>query len=143
MERLLVLVILTVIAVGISLMLQRRRPEAPTAPSYRAPGQVDRADFVSEGADRLVVVFTSATCEGCITVWKVVSSMGSTDIAASANIAVQKVEIEETPNLHRRYKIDGVPTTLVIDRDGVVQKSYFGPIPAEVLLLDLAQDGDR
>ncbi len=132
MERLVVLLVLTALAVGVSLVLQRRRPEAPTAPSYRAPVQIDRCDFVSPDVATLVVMFTSVTCDGCVAAWDVVRAAAGeaadSEIAGSKGVVIQKIEIEETPDLHQRYKIDGVPTTLIVDDQGVVLRSYFGPL---------------
>lgn len=114
-------------AVVVALLLQRRRPEPPTAPSYRAPGQVDRDDFTSPTSDQIIIVFTSASCAGCASVWDQVSAV------ASENLAVQNVEVSTDSSLHKRYKIDGVPTTLVVGNDGAVSDSFFGPIPAPEL----------
>ena len=130
MERLVVLLVLTVLAIGISLLLQRRRPEAPTAPSYRSPIQVDRGDFDSPESASLIVMFTSVTCDGCATAWDIVLDVASGTVA-SGTVAIQKIEIEQTPDLHQRYKIDGVPTTLIVDDQGVVLRSYFGPLDRE------------
>ncbi len=121
--QIILLIGLSGVAVVVALLLQRRRPEPPTAPSYRAPGQVDRDDFASPNSDQLVVVFTSSSCAGCASVWDQVAGF------ASESIAVQNVEVSIDSSLHKRYKIDGVPTTLVVGHDGVVSDSYFGPIP--------------
>ncbi len=137
MERLVVLLVLTVLAIGVSLMLQRRRPEAPTAPSYRAPVQIDRGDFDSPDIATLIVMFTSVTCDGCIAAWDIVRDVAS-ETAANGTVVVQKVEIEQTPDLHQRYKIDGVPTTLIVDAQGVVTRSYFGPLDRDEIADQLA-----
>ncbi len=121
--QIMLLIGLSCIAVVVALILQRRRPEPPTAPSYRAPGQVDRNDFASPAADQIVIVFTSSSCAGCASVWDQVTEF------ASESIAVQNVEVSIDSSLHKRYKIDGVPTTLVVAHDGVVSNSFFGPIP--------------
>ncbi len=49
MERALVAVVLVAVAVVIALVLQRRRPDAPTQPTWTVPAQVDRDDFASPG----------------------------------------------------------------------------------------------
>lgn len=127
MTRILVLVLLTAVAIGVAYALQRRRPEPPSAPSYRAPRQVDRNDFEVDPNKTMVVVFTSATCNSCAGVWKTVSAVDH------PRVGVQHVEIQTNPGLHERYKIDGVPTTMIVDPDGVVRGSFFGPFPAEKL----------
>ncbi len=133
MTRIIVLVVLSLAAIGVALLLQRRRPEAPSAPSYRAPRQVDRDDFDVPAELTLVVVFTSATCQSCAGVWDTVTSIERSRTGA------QRVEIQTTPDLHRRYRIDGVPTTLVVDSQGIVTHSFFGPFPAAEL--EAALDG--
>lgn len=132
MTRLVVLLVLTALAIGVSLALQRRRPEAPSAPSYRAPTQVDRSDFAHADVARLVVVFTSATCDSCAAAWEIVSKLGTTAVAT------QELEVQASAALHKRYKIDGVPTTLVVDDQGVVEHSYFGPLDVDQLKIDVA-----
>ncbi len=128
MIRLLVLITLTAIAIGIAWALQRRRPEAPSAPSYRAPRQLDRDDFDVPAELCLVVVFTSTTCDSCPLAWSAVTSIERSGTGA------QRVHVQENPELHKRYKIDGVPTTLVVAPDGVVHASFFGPVDAELIV---------
>lgn len=127
MERLVILIVLTGLAVAVALLLQRRRPDPPSAPSYRAPRQLDRDDFTAPEVPTLVVVFASDTCETCPGVWAVVAPF------ASETVAVQQVTVQTDPDLHKRYRIDGVPTTLVAAADGVVVKAFFGPLSADDL----------
>ncbi len=135
MIRIVVLIVLSLAAIGVALLLQRRRPEAPSAPSYRAPRQIDRNDFDVPAELRMIVVFTSATCQSCSGVWDTVTSI------ERARTGAQRVEIQTTPDLHRRYRIDGVPTTLVVDPEGVVTHTFFGPFPAADLEAALDERG--
>jgi len=127
-ERLLILVGLTVLAIVIAAVLQRRRPDPPSAPSYRAPTQLDRADFASDQSLNLVVLFASKTCNTCPVAWEVIESADLGDICR------ERVDVEDNPALHKRYKIDGVPTTLVVGTDGVVYQTFFGPITGDQLM---------
>ncbi len=127
MERLVILAVLTVLAVGVAFLLQRRRPDPPSAPSYRAPRQLDRDDFVEPDKPVLVVVFASETCETCPGVWATAAPL------ESETIAVQQATVQSDPGLHKRYRIDGVPTTIVAAADGAVVKAFFGPLTAEDL----------
>lgn len=128
MERLIILVVLMGLAVVIALVLQRRRPDPPSAPSYRAPRQLDRDDFLDPMTPSLVVVFASETCESCPRVWELVAPL------ASESVAVQRVTVQADPDLHKRYRIDGVPTTVVASADGVVIKAFFGSLTAADLV---------
>lgn len=127
MIRLVVLVVLVVAAVGLAFLLQRRRPEPPSAPSYRAPVQLDRSDFVGPADLPLVVVFASTTCHSCPGVWEVVEQL------ATDGVVIERVDVQDDPKRHERYKIDGVPTTLVTSPDGSVKASFFGPLAPEAL----------
>jgi hypothetical protein len=127
MERLIVLAVLAALAVGVAYLLQRRRPDPPSAPSYRAPAQLDRDDFDSPERPYLAVVFASTTCNTCPEVWEMI---GSLDLP---QLATQRVDVQDDGELHRRYRIDGVPTTLFADANGVVTSAYFGPFGVEEL----------
>ncbi len=128
MERLIILVVLMGLAVVIALVLQRRRPDPPSAPSYRAPRQLDRDDFEAPTSPILVVVFASETCETCPRVWDLVATL------RSETVATQLVTVQGDPDLHQRYRIDGVPTTVVATADGVVVKAFFGGLTADDLV---------
>lgn len=127
MSRLVILVVLAFVAVIIAAWLQRRRPEPPSAPSYRAPSQLDREEFAGPTGSSLVVVFASATCNSCPIVWGEVISV------EREGLAVERIDVQDDPRRHERYRIDGVPTTLVTDGEGVVRASFFGPLPAGAL----------
>jgi len=129
--RLAALVVLAVVAVGVALMLQRRRPDPPSAPSYRAPAQLDRNDFTPRAGAWAVVLFGSATCETCPIAWAVVQRV--LEDRAGALVEAQRVDVQTDGELHRRYRIDGVPTTVVADPDGVVTHTFFGPMEPDSL----------
>ncbi|MCP4224863.1 MAG: thioredoxin family protein, partial [Actinomycetia bacterium] len=125
MIRLIALVALTMVAIAIAVVLQRRRPDPPTAPSYRSPTQLDRDDFVNSPGQLLVVLFASATCDTCPRAWEAIEAV--LGVLAGAFVA-QRVDVQLDPELHQRYRIDGVPTTIVADENGVVVQAFFGPI---------------
>ncbi|MDH3679808.1 MAG: thioredoxin family protein [Acidimicrobiia bacterium] len=135
--RLAVLILLTLVAVAIALLLQRRRSEPPSAPSYRAPQQLDRADFREPAARLLVVMFSSATCNSCPAAWATIEHVAG-EWDAPGELAVQRIDVQDDPDLHTRYRIDGVPTTIVADADGVVGQAFFGPVEAESVRTALA-----
>jgi hypothetical protein len=120
MERLVLAAALVLAAVAVARVLERRRPEPPTQARYRAPTQLDRDDF--EGADRdwLVVVFTSSTCDSCA------HAVERARVLASSQVAYQEVPYQERKDLHQRYSVDVVPTTLAADREGVVRVTFVG-----------------
>jgi hypothetical protein len=129
--RLVVLAGLTLAAVGVALALQRRRPDPPSAPSYRAPAQLDRDDFTGRPGRWLIVLFGSTTCDTCPVTWATVQAV----LASSPTAALdsRRVDVQADSELHRRYRIDGVPTTVIADPDGIVTEAFFGPMTAEQL----------
>jgi hypothetical protein len=130
MERLGILVALSIGAALVALVLQRRRPDPPSAPSYYSPTQLDRADFVASDVPILVVSFTSRTCNSCAATWSAVLD----GVGDRPQVAVQNVELQDDPSgLHERYKIDGVPTTLIVGSKGIVHASFFGELTAEAV----------
>jgi hypothetical protein len=54
-------------------------------------------------------------------------------------VAVQEVEVGVDADLHGRYSIDAVPTTIIADADGVVRGSFLGPVSATHLWARLAE----
>lgn len=137
MERLLVVAVLMVVAVAVAVLLQRRRPDPPTAPRWAVPAQLDRADFAGSDVPWLVAVFTSATCATCAGVLTRAAPL------ASPEVVVEEVEVGTRPDLHRRYGIDAVPCLVVADADGEVRASFVGQPTAAELWTTLADLRDQ
>jgi len=114
--------------------LARRRPGVePVVERHHVPTGVERSDFGRPDADWLVVVFTSATCDTCAATWEVARQL------ESPAVAVQEVEAKRDAALHDRYGIDAVPTTIVVDAEGGVVRSFLGPVSATHLWAAVAE----
>lgn len=100
---------------------QRVRP-APTSTPGAPPGSLDRSDFRAPEAPVLIAVFTSKTCSSCDAVWAELSGY------ESASVVTQNVEVSADAALHSRYKIDSVPTAVVVDAAGETQVAFVGPM---------------
>jgi hypothetical protein len=134
MERIALTVVLAALALAVAAVVQRRqRPDAPVRTGYTVPAQVDRQDFTHPEAPWLVAVFTSATCTTCQGVWERAQPL------ESPLVAVQEIEYRADRALHDRYAIDAVPTTLVLDTEGVVTASFVGPVTATDLWAAVAE----
>lgn len=133
MSRVLLALVLVAVASGVALLLQRRRPDAPTQRQWSVPVQLDRADFPRPEADWLVAVFTSATCGTCAGVVERAVPL------RSEQVAVEELEVGAAAALHERYRIDAVPTLVVADRHGVVRASFVGSVTATDLWATLAE----
>ena len=143
MERLVVLAVLAVLGVALAAILQRRRPDPPSVPGYRAPTQLNRAEFANQQVPILVALFSSATCDSCPVAWATIQSVvkGIEDPELADRVDHERIDIQDNPDLHRRYRIDGVPTTVVVDADGVVIQAFFGPMTDGQLLEALTRAG--
>lgn len=134
MERIALAVVLALVALAVAALLQRRqRPATPVRTGYAVPDQLDRADFDRPEAPWLVAVFTSATCDTCRGVWERAQPL------TSDAVVVQELEYQAERDLHQRYAIEAVPSTLVVDADGVVRKSFLGPVTATDLWAAVAE----
>lgn len=134
MERLLVLIAVAAVAAVVAAVVRRQTTVAvPARDGYHVPAQIHRADFARPEADWLVLVFSSATCSTCPGVWDKARQL------ESAAVAVQDVEVSARKDLHDRYGIDGVPTTVVADAAGVVRASFLGPVTATDLWAAVAE----
>lgn len=112
---------LVALAAVVAVLVQRRKPEAPTQGAWPVPAQLDRSDFASPETAWLVAVFTSATCNTCAEV------LAKSAALAGPTVAVADVEVGAHADLHRRYRIEAVPTLVVADAEGVVRASFVGP----------------
>jgi hypothetical protein len=130
--RLVIALVLVVLAIAVALVVERRRPAAPTQPTWAVPSQLDRDDFDRDDAPWLVVVFTSATCDTCAGV------LAKARPLESPEVAVEEVEAVTRKDLHQRYAVDAVPMLLVADAEGVVRGSLVGPASAEEIWLAIS-----
>jgi thioredoxin-like negative regulator of GroEL len=126
--------VLVAVAVAVALIVERRRPDAPTqSRTWPVPTQLDRRDFASPETPWLVAVFSSATCQSCA------KAVGVAQVMASDQVAVDDVEVGARKDVHDRYGIEAVPTIVVADADGVVRASFVGPPTATDLWAAVAE----
>ena len=134
MTRLVIAAVIVVMALVIAEVVRRRRvPDVPTQRRYNVPEQLDRADFRRPEAPWLVAVFTSSTCDRCADV------AAKAVVLESADVAVATADFVTERPLHDRYRIDAVPTLLIVDADGVTQRSFLGPMTATDLWAAVAE----
>ncbi|CAB4883333.1 unannotated protein [freshwater metagenome] len=123
--QLLIAAVLVVVVAGVALLLQRKRSvDPPTQNRWQVPAQLDRGDFAQASGEWLVVTFTSSSCQTCADVKRKAA------VLASGEVSVVDVDYATQRALHERYNIDAVPTLVIADGDGVVRKSFLGPVTA-------------
>ena len=135
MEKIVASIILLIAAI-LSFIVRRRKPDAPSQTSHVVPHQLSRKDFESDQKPWLLAVFTSSTCDACQDV------ATKAKVLASKDVAVQIIDYLDRRDLHARYSIDAVPTTVIADHLGVVRYGVLGPITATDLWAAMARCRD-
>jgi hypothetical protein len=131
--RVLIAVALVVAAGVVAWRLERRRPAPPPRDAYPVPRQLDRSDFPRPEAGWLVALFSSTTCDSCSGLPAKLAPLESADVATC------EIEYHDRPDLHTRYEISGIPTTVVVDAEGVVHAAFVGAFTATDLWAAVAE----
>ncbi len=136
--RILIAVVLLLVVGAVALVLERRRQDraGPVAAPYPVPRQLHRADFVRPDAPWLVALFSSTTCEGCEVMRERVAALESPEVATV------DVSWQAARDVHERYRIAGVPTVVVADHEGAVQRAFVGAVTATDLWAAVAAARD-
>ncbi len=135
MEKIVASIILLIAAI-LSFIVRRRKPDAPSQTSHVVPQQLSRRDFEHSQKPWLLAVFTSSTCDACQDV------ATKAKVLASKDVVVQIIDYLDRRDLHARYSIDAVPTTVIADHLGVVRFGVLGPITATDLWAAMARCRD-
>ena len=122
------------VVVGVIAWWMRKRPvDAPPRDVYPVPRQLDRADFPRPEAPWLVALFSSTVCDSCRGLGPKITSL------ESVAVAVCEIEAAERGDLHRRYELAAIPTTVIADADGVVRRAFVGAFTATDLWAAVAE----
>ncbi|TDN88619.1 thioredoxin family protein [Microbacterium sp. BK668] len=118
------------VAVGLYLRWQQNRPQRHIPHEVVQPERLG-ADALGETATLLQ--FSTELCARCPGVHRTLSSV------ADSRPGVRHLDIDLThrPDIARHFHVMQTPTTLILDRDGVIQ-TRFGGIPSrDVVELEL------
>lgn len=125
MENLVIGIAIAIVVGTVGLVARaRRKVDVPTQRTFTVPTQIDRSDFGSPTQEWLVAVFTSSSCPVCADVAAKVAALDS------SNVATRTVEYSTQRDLHTRYRIDAVPTVVIVDALGIVRHHVLGPVSA-------------
>ena len=119
---------------GVAWFLRRRPPERAAA--RRVPGAAPARPRRLPAPRRpwLVALFSSTVCDSC---------RGLPPKLARARVGRRRRPARSTPSargdLHRRYEIAAIPTTVVADADGVVRRAFVGAFTATDLWAAVAE----
>jgi len=116
-----------IIAVAVSTLANRSTTSTNAELEHHIPDQIDGADFCRTLGSRMLVVFSSSKCNTCALVIEAVSRIDK------PSLVVVVADIETKPDLHAKYNIEAVPTTLLAEPSGRVVKSFLGPVGRELI----------
>jgi protein disulfide-isomerase len=115
---------------GVSLLVRASRPDeiVPWRAGYSAALEEARTSNKPP-----LVYFTASWCGPCQSLKHTTWADKAVEAALRDYVPV-KVDIDEHPDLAQSFKIDGVPTFVVLDRDGHSIKRVVGALPPREFL---------
>ena len=126
----LALLLTATVAVGVFLQWQQNRPRRHISHEVVEPLRLG-ADSLGEVATLLQ--FSTELCARCPGVHRTLESIA----AGREGVRHLDVDLTHRPDIAKHFHVLQTPTTLVLDRDGVVQTRFGGVPSREVLELEL------
>ena len=120
------------IGVGAYLRWRQTRPQRHIAHEVVDPGRLG-ADGL--GDDATLLQFSTELCARCPHMHRTLAAV------ADARPGVRHLDVDLThrPDIARHFHVLQTPTTLILDRDGVVQTRFGGVAGREVIELELSR----
>lgn len=118
------------VALGVFLQWRQNRPQRHIRHEVVEPGRLG-ADSLGDSATLLQ--FSTELCARCPGVHRTLSAI------ADGRDGVRHLDIDVTnrPDIAKHFHVLQMPTTLLLDRDGVVQTRFGGTPSRDVLELEL------
>jgi thiol:disulfide interchange protein len=122
---------------AVSLLVKANRPDeiVPWRAAY--PAALDEA---RGSGKRTFVYFTASWCGPCQSMKHTTWADKGVE-AAMRDFVPVKVDIDEHPDLARQYRLDGVPTFVVLDATGNILRTWSGATPPGEMLQELKRVG--
>jgi hypothetical protein len=128
----LALLLTATVAVGVFLQWQQNRPRRHISHEVVEPLRLG-AESLGEVATLLQ--FSTELCARCPGVHRTLDSIA----AGREGVRHLDVDLTHRPDIAKHFHILQTPTTLVLDRDGVVQTRFGGVPSRDVLELELSR----
>jgi hypothetical protein len=128
----LALLLTATVAVGVFLQWQQNRPRRHISHEVVEPLRLG-ADSLGEVATLLQ--FSTELCARCPGVHRTLESIA----AGREGVRHLDVDLTHRPDIAKHFHVLQTPTTLVLDRDGVVQTRFGGVPSRDVLELELSR----
>lgn len=126
----LALLLAATVALGVFLQWRQGRPRRHIPHEVIQPGRLGAEQL---GETATLLQFSTELCARCPGVHRTLEQVA----AAREGVAHLDIDVTHRPDIAKHFHILQTPTTLVLDRDGIVQ-TRFGGIPnRDVLELEL------
>lgn len=126
-------VVLAAVALVVIWRLRAKPRGAHVQDRYPVPRQLHRRDFPRPEAPWLVALFSAERCNSCKGIPQKLAVLESDEVATAV------VDDETQRDVHKRYDISGIPTVVIADGEGVVQRAFVGPLTATDLWAAVAE----
>lgn len=113
-------------------------------PKDNIPWRTDVAAATAEAKDAgkpLLFYFTAAWCGPCQQMKRTTWGDAAVDARLRSAYVPVKVDVDANPGTALLYDITSVPTVIVLDADGTVERQTTGALPADELLAWLGGSG--
>jgi thiol-disulfide isomerase/thioredoxin len=104
------------------------------ARSVRRPDAV-ALDGVALGGRATLLQFSTEVCAPCTATARVLDDLA----ARTPDVAHVDLDVTRRPELAARFRVMQTPTTLILDRDGVVRSRIGGAVRRDVVSAELAK----
>jgi len=128
------LTVLLAVTVGVGALLRWRdgRPRRPSADEVVDPRRFG-ASPDALGSTATLLQFSTETCARCPGVHRTLSAIAS----ATDDVVHLDVDLTDRPDIARHFQVMQTPTTLVLDRRGVVRTRFGGAPSRDVVQLEI------
>lgn len=134
MDTAIVALVLAGLVLAATLLGVLHRATQGRARAVRHPDAV-ALDGVALGGRATLLQFSTEVCSPCTATARVLD-----DVAArTPDVAHVDLDVTRRPELAARFRVMQTPTTLILDRDGVVRSRIGGAVRRDVVTAELAK----
>lgn len=120
------------VGVGVYLRWQQDRPRPVDPGEVIDPRRLGAHEL---GDSATLLQFSSEICSRCPGVHRTLSAIAE----ASPGVVHYDVDLTNRPDIAKHFHVLQTPTTLILDRDGVIQTRFGGTPRRDVIELELAR----
>ncbi len=121
------------LAVGIALQVRQSRPSRPSRSIAHEVVRPERLGADGLGENATLLQFSTELCARCPGVHRTLAQIA----AGHEGVRHLDVDLTHRPDIARHFHVLQTPTTLVLDRNGIVRTRFGGAPGRDVIELEL------